>query len=181
MSTPACQPVWTREFINSYLNQLGCLAQRGVQVVAHNTLAASDYGLLDPNTFAPRPNYWAALLWRRLMGSTVLAPGPSPSPSLHLYAHSLLGHPGGVALLVLNTDRATLQSLNIPIAAERYTLSARELEQRQVQLNGRDLRLGGNDKLPALKALPTRPGSVVFAPASVTFLAFPGAENSACR
>jgi hypothetical protein len=25
-------------------------------------LAASDYGLLDETSFAPRPNYWAALL-----------------------------------------------------------------------------------------------------------------------
>jgi len=25
----------------------------------HNTLAASDYGLLDEKTLMPRPNYWA--------------------------------------------------------------------------------------------------------------------------
>ena len=40
----------------------------------HNTLAASDYALLDDHTYAPRPNYWAALLWRRLMGTTVQIP-----------------------------------------------------------------------------------------------------------
>ena len=61
---------WAASFIDSfrYLNQLGTLAQRGVKVVAHNTLAASDYGLLDEKTFVPRPNYWAALVWHRLMG-----------------------------------------------------------------------------------------------------------------
>ena len=32
-------------------------------------LAASDYSLLDESTgFTPKPNYWGALLWRRLMG-----------------------------------------------------------------------------------------------------------------
>jgi hypothetical protein len=50
-----------------------------VSAIYHNTLAASEYGLLDPTTFAPRPNYWAALLWRRLMGTTVLDAAP-PRP-----------------------------------------------------------------------------------------------------
>jgi hypothetical protein len=59
-----------------YLGQLGRLAKRSVSVIFHNTLASSDYGLLDQNTFAPRPNYWAALLWHRLMGRTVLDIGP---------------------------------------------------------------------------------------------------------
>ena len=40
---------WASTFLDSfrYLDQLGRLAKRGVQVIAHNTLAASDYGLLD--------------------------------------------------------------------------------------------------------------------------------------
>src|SRR3977135_1347475 len=68
---------WSATFLDTfrYLDQLGRLAKAGVQVVMHNTLAASDYGLLDETTFAPRPNYWGALLWRRLMGSTVLESG----------------------------------------------------------------------------------------------------------
>jgi len=39
---------WASTFVDSfrYLNQLGLLAKRGVQVVAHNTLAASDYGMI---------------------------------------------------------------------------------------------------------------------------------------
>jgi len=53
---------WASTFLDTfrYLNQHGRLAQQGVQMIAHNTLAASDYGLLDGKTFAPRPNYWAA-------------------------------------------------------------------------------------------------------------------------
>jgi len=49
-----------------YLDQLGRLARADVQVVMHNTLAASDYGLLDESTLQPRPKYWGALLWRQL-------------------------------------------------------------------------------------------------------------------
>ena len=68
---------WASTFLDTfrYLDQLGRLAKAGVQMVAHNTLAASDYGLLDEKTLRPRPSYWAALLWRRLMGTTVLDAG----------------------------------------------------------------------------------------------------------
>ncbi len=68
---------WASTYLDSfrYLNQLGTLAKRGVQVTMHNTLAASDYALLDTKTYTPRPNYWSAYIWRKLMGTTVLDPG----------------------------------------------------------------------------------------------------------
>ena len=55
---------WAATFLDTfrYLDQLGRLAKAGVQVVMHNTLAASDYGLLDEKTLTPRPNYWGALI-----------------------------------------------------------------------------------------------------------------------
>ncbi|MES1148408.1 MAG: hypothetical protein ABUL53_04435, partial [Bradyrhizobium guangdongense] len=79
---------WDPTFLDTfrYLDQLGRLARSGVQIVMHNTLAASDYGLLDETDFHPRPNYWGALLWHRLMGTTVLDVGSSTA-DLHLYAH----------------------------------------------------------------------------------------------
>ena len=103
---------WASTFLDSfrYLDQLGRLSKRGVQVHMHNTLASSDYGLLDDNTLMPRPNYWAALLWRKFMGTTVLDPGLSAASNLHLYSHCLRGQPGGVALLAINTDQSAAQS-----------------------------------------------------------------------
>src|SRR5437763_1113488 len=82
---------WASTFLDTfrYLDQHATLAQQGVRVVAHNTLAASDYGLLDETTFAPRPNYWAALLWKRLMGTTVLKPASTPAEGLRVYAHCM--------------------------------------------------------------------------------------------
>jgi hypothetical protein len=174
---------WGSTFLDSFrfLNQHGSLAQRGVQVIAHNTLASSDYGLLDQKTYAPRPNYWAALLWRKFMGTTVLNPGPSPAESLHLYAHCLRGVPGGVALLAINADRAAAHSVDLATEAQRYTLTADKLEDTRVQLNGSELRLGSNDDLPPLSGLPTQPGRLTFAPASITFLAIANAGNATCR
>ncbi len=79
---------WAATFLDSfrYLDQLGRLACRGVALVFHNTLASSEYGLLDQKSFEPRPNCWAALLWRRLMGTTVLD-ADCTKAGLHLYAH----------------------------------------------------------------------------------------------
>lgn len=174
---------WASTFLDTfrYLNQLGSMARRGVQVVMHNTLDASDYGLLDENTLAPRPDYWAALLWRKLMGTTVLNPGSFSAAGLHVYSHCLRDKPGGVTVLVINANRTTPQSLDLPMAAERYTFTAANLLSKQVLLNGKELGLGANDTLPGLTETPTDSGNLIFAPASITFLAIPGANNSACR
>lgn len=174
---------WASTFIDSfrYLNQLGSLAKAGVQVQMHNTLAASDYGLLDEKTDEPRPNYWAALLWRRLMGTTVLDAGTSPAPSLHLYAHCLRGTAGGVTVLAINADQSAAQMLEIPKGAERYTLAAKELMDSHVQLNGTELMLGAEDALPQLKGTSVRAGQITLAPGSITFLAFPKAHNASCE
>ena len=174
---------WASTYIDSfrYLNQLGSLAKKGVQVVAQNTLSASDYALLDEKTLEPRPNYWAALLWRRLMGTTVLDAGTMPEAGLNVYAHCLAGKPGGVALLVLNTDRSAGKSLAVDAAAQRYTLTADGLESGRVKLNGRELRLGANDSLPELRGERAKAGTMEFAPASITFLAVENAKNESCR
>lgn len=174
---------WASTFLDTfrYLNEHASLAQRGVQVIAHNTLASSDYGLLDENTFAPRPNYWAALLWRKLMGTTVLKPRPSAAPNVHLYAQCLRDTPGGVALLAINGDRDNAHTINLFAASERYVLTAPKLEDTRVELNGKELSLGADDALPALRGLATRAGRIRLAPASITFLAVPGANNASCR
>ncbi len=174
---------WASTFLDSfrYLDQLGRLAKRGVQVIVHNTLASSDYGLLDEGTLNPRPNYWAALLWRKFMGTTVLDPGPSPVPGAHLYAQCLRGVPGGVALLAINTDRTAPLSLEMAMAADRYTLAASNLSDAHVQMNGVELELGPGDEVPKPAGLPTAPGHLVLPPASITFLAIPTAMNGACR
>ncbi len=174
---------WASTFIDSfrYLNQLGSLAMRGVQVHMHNTLAASDYGLLDQKTFEPRPNYWAAVLWRRLMGTTVLDPGPSPAVSLHLFAQCLRSKPGGVTLLAINADRGASQTLAVPTVAETYTLTAQDLLSSKVELNGNELKLGAGDALPQMNGKAAHAGQITLAPASITFIAFPRAQNASCQ
>jgi len=59
-------PFWTH---SGTLDQLGRLARQQVDVVIHNTLVASDYGLLDEDSFEPSPTSGArcsgAASWER--------------------------------------------------------------------------------------------------------------------
>jgi heparanase len=173
---------WANTFLDSfrYLDQLGRLAKQDVRVVVHNTLVGSDYGLLDDKTLEPKPNYWAALLWRRLMSPTVLESGASIREGLHLYAHCLRGRPGGVALLAINNSRTRPTSIVLPNGGDRYALSAQDLEATQVQLNGEVLKLSAGDELPALKPIHFSAGAVELPPASISFLAVLKADNPSC-
>jgi heparanase 1 len=151
-------------------------------VVAHNTLAASDYALIDEETLAPRPDYWAAVLWRCLMGTTVLDAGPSPAFGVHVYAHCLRGERGGVALLAVNTDRTVAHDVTVPVPSERYTLASAEgLLSRSVELNGKALALGSDGALPPLGGTRQQGGALALLAASLTFLALPDAGNEGCN
>ncbi len=172
---------WAATFLDSfrYLDQLGRLAKKAVQVVAHNTLAASDYALIDEVTLEPRPNYWSALLWRRLMGTTVLDAGGT-EPGIHLYAHCLRGTPGGVAVLAINTGSAA-HTIESTLAGERDSLTARgDMMGGDVELNGVELKLAG-ENLPAIKGTRASKGKIELEGKSINFLAFASAGNRACR
>ena len=156
-----------------YLDQMGRLAKNGVKVIFHNTLAVSEYGMIDQNTHTPRPKYWAALLWHKLMGTKVLDAGIKLDSGMHVYAHSLKGNAGGVTLLVINTDQTKPLELNIPANAEKYTLTSDELTGTTVKLNGQELRLNEHDEIPELKGEKIKGGNLQFAPATITFLVFP--------
>jgi hypothetical protein len=174
---------WAASFLDTfrYLDQLGRLAKAGVQVVMHNTLAASDYGLLDEKTLAPRPNYWGALLWRQLMGSIALDSGVPIQTGLHVFAHCQRRTPGGVTLLVINTNRNAPFSLRLPDASERFTLDSAGLQDTTVRLNGTTLAMDAGDELPTITGAPATAGDVTFEQATITFLTIPDAANNACR
>ena len=115
------------------------------------------------------------------MGTTVLAPGVSSTPSLHLYAQCLRNVRGGVVLLAINTDRNASQNLELSANSERYTLTAPKLEDSRVDLNGKKLKLGSDDSLPELIGVPTHSGSITLPAESITFLAIAEANNASCR
>jgi heparanase 1 len=163
-----------------YLNQLGTLAQKGVRVVMHNTLASSDYGFLNEDTLEPRPDFWAALLWKRTMGDIVLDPGNAKSESLRIYAHCSKDTKGGVALVALNTDSEHERSLSLPVPAAGLTLTSPNLTSTTVMVNGKELRAESDGSVRPIKADEAKKGLIRLAPASVTFLTIPSAHNKSC-
>ncbi len=171
---------WAATFRDSfrYVGQLGRLAQRGVKVVAHNTLAASEYALIDSKTLEPRPNYWAALLWRRTMGTTVLERPGFVIPGVELYFHCLRDDLGGVAILAENLSE-TSKTLALKGRASVNTMTAQGLDSSFVQINGHLARMNPDGTLPRLVAK-NKIGAIALPPHSITFLAVRGINNPAC-
>ena len=151
------------------LNELGefCTVTDGV--IFHNTLASSDYGFLKHGTFEPRPNYFAVLLWNRLMGKTVYASGEEIREGAHVYAHSRKDGKDGYAYLVINNSQE-VTTVELPGQAQVYALTGNgKLRSRTMLLNGRELVLGENDTLPELSGV-TASGTVEVAPGGCTFI-----------
>lgn len=171
---------WASTFLDSfrYLNQNGVLAQKGVQVVLHNTLATSDYALIERDTMTPRPNYWAALLWKQTMGRTVLASPKSPSPDVRIYAHCLAGQKGGVGLVVLNTGTAA-QSLSLGRNAQSWTMTGQPLDTKAVLINGNTPALTAKGDLTGLNGQTVK-GKFSISGQAIAFVAVKGAGNKAC-
>jgi hypothetical protein len=86
-----------------------------------------------------------------------------------------------VTVLLINTSRTQSKSIDRPMPAERYTLSAQKLDDAHVQLNGHELRMAIDNELPPLQGEPASPGRVEIAPASIMFLTFSNADNKSCH
>ncbi|MBP3645817.1 MAG: beta-glucuronidase [Clostridia bacterium] len=162
---------WASTFVDVFrtLNELGDFATVTDGVIFHNTLASSDYGFLKHGTFEPRPNYFAVLLWNRLMGQTVYQSGEEIRQGAHVYAHSRKDGKDGVVYLVINNSE-DVTTVELPKEAVRYTLSGNgKLRSRTMLLNGKELVLGENDELPALDGVEQPTGKVELAPQTCTF------------
>ena len=124
------------------LNELGSFAAITDGVIFHNTLASSDYGFLRHGSFDPRPNYFAVLLWNRLMGSTVYACGAPGTENAHVYCHSRKDGRDGYAYLIINNSLTEPLQVAFPGEAECYCLHADAPRSPQMKLNGKVLSPG---------------------------------------
>lgn len=151
------------------LNELGEFCTITDGVIFHNTLASSDYGYLKHGSFEPRPNYFAVLLWNRLMGKTCYNVGEKNVEGAHVYCHSRKDGKDGKAYLVINNSRTETTTVELPGEAEVYALTGNgKIRSRTMLLNGRELVLGENDALPELAGVKTS-GQVEIAPGGCTF------------
>ena len=163
---------WAATYIDvfRYLHQLGVEAKLGVSVNIHNTLASSEYSLINRNDFTPKPDYWGALLWARLMGTQVFDAGDHKK-GVYLFVHSLKENVKGKAVLLINTTKKPVL-VDIPADGKQYTLSADSLTSRGIKLNGVRLKMTENEKLPTIKGRDIASGKTYLPQLSVTFLTF---------
>ena len=99
------QPGVSGTFISAlwWLDQLGSLAVLDHQVQCRQTLSGSDYGLIDDLTMRPTPDFWASVLFRRLMGTEVFAASVEGAPlTVRVYCHRSAASQEKQSCLVLN-------------------------------------------------------------------------------
>lgn len=163
-----------------YVDTLGRLSTGDGDVVFHNTLAASDYGLIDEDGFEPRPNYWAAVLWARLMGPEVLAvDDTTPVEDLTVYARCRAGDEPGATFAVINASADQTRTVAVASGtAEVYALTSDDLDGTTIQLNGTELVADDEGTLPAMEGEAVN-GAIEVSPASVAFVVDP--EAAGCR
>lgn len=162
---------WASTYLDVFrtLHELGSFAAITDGVIFHNTLASSDYGFLRHGTFEPRPNYFAVQLWNQLMGQTVYDTAQPDRESLHVFAHSRRDGAAGMAYLVINNSLTETVEMELPVAAQRYTLSAGSPHASVMMLNGRDLVSDADGNLPEMLPAAQAAGRVAVAPMTCTF------------
>lgn len=173
---------WQTTFLDTFrfLDTQARLAKQGLDAIFTHAILSGSNGVIDEKTFMPNADYWAALLWRRLMGTRILDAGPI-TPGLHVYAHCERNDTdGGVTLLAINLKDSPAQiAVEGPI--ELYAMTAPELLSKTVLLNGQPLEMGEDDSVPDIVPVSMDVDTVDLAPTSVNFIVVPGANNGHCR
>lgn len=153
------------------LNELGSFATITDGVIFHNTLASSDYGFLQHGTFEPRPNYFAVLLWNRLMGATVYDCKNPACEGAHVYCHSRKDGKHGFAYLIVNNSLTEATTVQLPKEAEVYALSGNgDIRSPIAYLNGNPLILDDQGGLPQMNGKKVAGGNFELAPGSCAFI-----------
>jgi len=153
------------------LSELGSFATITDGVIFHNTLASSDYGFLKHGTFEPRPNYFAVLLWNRLMGTTVYDCQNPDTEGAHVYCHSRRDGKDGCVYLVINNSLTDITEIELPKDAEIYSLSGNgDIRSTVMYLNGKPLGVQGVSELSDLNPEKHPAGKFTLAPSTCTFI-----------
>tara|TARA_B110000208_G_scaffold108543_1_gene134459 strand:+ start:124 stop:2034 length:1911 start_codon:yes stop_codon:yes gene_type:complete len=200
---------WVSSF--GYFSTLGTLAALNHSVLARQTLVGGNYELLRCSSgragggapedgkgcdFEPHPDYYIALLWKRLMGRAVLRTAASTShPHLELHAHCTAGTTNGsITLGYANMDQSISfelavhsfkQGTSLGVSQNEFHLTAANAAQgmdaRVLSLNGGPpLVVGTGTALPNLSPRDAHAGPVVAAPYSIGFVIYPDARAAAC-
>jgi heparanase 1 len=163
-----------------WIDELGLAARLGNEVVVRQTLSGSNYGLIDDVTLTPRPDYWASVVWRRVMGTRVLDVGRTGAPKLRLYAHCARGGPAGAAAVAaINLDDQVAARVGLPGPFDVWELTADGLGGTVVYLRDTPLVAADDGAPPPLE--PRRTSELVVPPLGIVFAVLPELDAPACR
>ena len=176
----------TNTFLSTpwWLTQLGTLsATHAVQ--CRQTLVGGFYELIDRRAMQPNPDFWAALLWKRIMGPRRLSATNSAWGPVLSYVHCAVG--GGVAVEYVNFNNASAYTTDVvidgvappsPRLEYMLTPTGGDYGTRSLLLNGSPLTFEGGVLSPTPPH--TGSGGLVLAPKSLGFVVYPNAQVKAC-
>lgn len=155
---------------------IGQMAEQGVSMANQWNLAngragnGTDYGLIEPQSGARNPAYYALALWGR-MGEELLPVSTPPSLTGALRIYAGRGADGGVNLLVINTSEGAVTApvdpgLDGAFSGLADTVEADTLLDEQVRYNG------SLDPAPDLSDAPPQELGAIEGPFSYSFPAY---------
>jgi heparanase 1 len=159
-----------------YLCSLGQYALTGVRRHSRWILEGGDqftFVNVSQSTYSVLPDYWIAVLYKKLVGTKVLKATSDFNQSL-VYAYCgknsmavtlTVVNPASVAVPLVLSGLSSLQR-------EEYMLTAQSLSTKVPMLNGKDLYINSDGTLPPMNGV-SASGQPILPPHSYGFLVFP--------
>ncbi|XP_064601400.1 heparanase-like [Liolophura sinensis] len=172
-----------------WLDKLGLAAYYGAEVVIRQEFVGGNYGLVDysDGVYSPNPDYWLTVLYKKLVGETVLSTGQTQE-KLRVYSHCTSSRssygPGAITFYAMNLYNTSM-NVSFPqfrgIDLHVYELTSGDdttLVTRKVNLNGKPLELISGQLPP----LPPKifSSQVPLPPFSFAFIVVPNSGAAAC-
>lgn len=143
-----------------YLGKIGLVTELCHKVFIRQSFYGGYYGMLDPITRDPLPDYWSSLLFKELIGTVVLSVQTNNAdPKFRVYAYCSRKSTKDIVLMFINMNQNNEKTLRINELKEKhlelYILTNKyDLQSRDVYLNDELLELNNKSyEVPDLKPL----------------------------
>lgn len=151
-----------------WLDFLGKMARYEQKVIIRQSAIGGDYSLIDDATLLPNPDYWASLLWKKLMGKEVYETNHSNKyAELRIYAHSSTIKKKKT-ILVINMRSRKKFIFKQNKTFQYFTLSSDSLKSTDIYLNG--YKLTYDNKLPDIFQYAKTSKEIIIQPREIAFI-----------
>lgn len=138
-----------------YLGRLGLASKHCHKIVIRQSLYGGYYGMIDPITHKPLPDYWTSVLFKKLVGTISLKTHKTVQ-NVRIYAFCSRENKDDITILAINFDRNSAKfTLNnyIEKDVEQYILTPGDnnLQSKTVLLNGNVLTFKKDHSLSDIK------------------------------